>query len=107
MLRIFSLGQVSLVNEIIEEKLHIMKISKPCHRENVTLQIDEIGTEKRRKLLLYALALHINIVLFFYDVVRLAALVMGSEFFAFLACFHCLNYSCCPTFLDARILSTI
>ena len=67
-----------------------MKISKPCHRENVTLQIDEVGTEIRRQLLLYALTLHIDIVLFFNDVVRLAALVMRSEFLAFLSGLHCM-----------------
>ena len=64
-----------------------MEIRKPCHRQYVSSQISKIRPQKIRKLFLYGFAFQIDIVFFFYDIIRFVALVVRSEFLAVVCCF--------------------
>ena len=69
-----------------------MQIRKPCHGKYIALQIGKIRAQKIRKLLLYGFTLHVYIVLFLDDIVRLIAFVVRSEFLAVVCSLrHALN----------------
>ena len=77
----FCFGQIGFIDQILKEKFYIMQICQPRHWKHIPFQISKISPQIFRKLAFQFFTFEINVVFFFYDVVRLVTFVVNFYLF--------------------------